>query len=265
MCEKCIHVGSELEKRWVLLVCMRLCGLLVVVSRTSIMSSRSMSSSVGACVQYTRSSNVCLKVVLFTLFLFLNRAQRVLRNESIISENIDLRGTAIMPLCASAMLHVALMSPGLFIPTRHGRVSVLCSVLHVALLYSVALFLVTAALWRYTTTASFLSVLLASHLCLVVRPTRPDLVPAQKLTYGYFMDSCAYALVLFSWVLLPILRVSELEAIALLYVPEALCFVFAYTMQLVTLLLNVMVAAAFSVGGGGGGGNGGGGDLKEAG
>lgn len=209
-----------------------------------------MVSSVRACVQYTRPSHVSLKVLLCVLFLFLNRAQRVLRKGSVITDNIDLRGTAIIPLLASAILHVALMFPGLLVPTRHGRMAVMCTILHVLFLYSVAGFLVTAALLRYTTTASFISVLLASHLCLVVRPTRNDLVPAQNISYGSFMDIMAYTIVVFSWVLLPVLRVSELEAIALLYVPEILCFAFAYAMQFVTLVLNVVVMAAFSVGGG---------------
>ena len=107
----------------------------------------------------------------------------------------------------------------------------------------------TYALGRYITTASFLAVFLASHLCFVVRPVEPDLIPAQSISYKHFMDIAAYVLPVVSWIILPVLRVHELEAIALLYVPEALCFVFAYTTQFMTLLLNVAVNAACSVGG----------------
>lgn len=112
-----------------------------------------------------------------------------------------------------------------------------------------ATLLVTYAMGRYLTTASFIAVLLASHLCFVVRPIEPDLIPAQSISYKHFMDIAAYVLPIVSWILLPVLRVHELEAIVLLYLPEAFCFVFAYTIQFLTLLLNVAVDTACSVSG----------------
>ncbi|KAJ1467702.1 hypothetical protein T484DRAFT_1755659 [Baffinella frigidus] len=206
-----------------------------------------MAVGVRCYARYARSSHVSLKVLQCVLFVFFNRAQRVLRNGSFLVSSLDLRGTAVLPLVVSAVLHTAILCPGLVVPTRRGRIAVLCTLLHVMLLYMLAGLLVASALDRYVTTASFLSVLVASHLCLVVRPIESDLVPAQKVSYGHLMDIAAYALPVVSWVLLPVLQVHELEAIALLYVPEVLCFVFAYIMQFVTLLLNVAVDAACSV------------------
>lgn len=207
-------------------------------------------------MHYTRPSPVSLKVLQCTLFVFFNRAQRVLRGGSMLLGSLDLSGTAVLPLVVSAALHTSVLCPGLLSPTRSGRVSVLCALLHVLLLHALAVLLVTTALHRYATTASFLAVLLASHLCLAVRPLSSDLVPAQTLSCRV-MHVASYALPVLVWMLLPVLRVHELEAIALLYVPEALCFTFAYSLQFVTLLLNVAVTAACSLcGAGSGAGNG---------
>lgn len=200
-------------------------------------------------IQYTRPGHVTLKILQCVLFVFFNRAQRVVRNGSIIVDNVDLGVMAVLPLLFSAVLHIAVLCPGLVAPTRSGRISVLSSLLHVVLLYICAMCIVTSALVRYTTTASFVAVLLASHLCLVVRPISSDLVPAQKLLYGRFMDVTAYVIPVVSWILLPVFRVHELEAIVLLYVPDALCFVFAYAIEFTTLLLNVAVGAGCSIGG----------------
>jgi hypothetical protein len=202
-----------------------------------------MVSSIRSYMQYARPGHVTLKVLQCVLFVFFNRAQRVIRNKSVIVDGLDLRGTAMIPLLFSAALHIALMCPGLVIPTRRGRVPVISSLLNIMLLYALAGFLVTFALWRYMTTASFVSVLLASHLCLVVRPINSDLVPAQKFAYGYFMDISAYSIPVIAWILLPVLRVHELEAIALLFIPDALCFVFEYVIRVTNLLLNVGVIA----------------------
>jgi hypothetical protein len=206
-----------------------------------------MTSNVRSYIQYTRPGHVILKVLQCVLFVFFNRAQRVMRNQSIIVDSLDLRGTAILPLIVSAALHVAFLCPGLVIPTRRGRIPVICSLLSIILLYALACLVVTLALGRYVTTASFISVLLASHLCLVVRPLYTDLVPAQKMTYGYFMDTSAYVLPVVSWILLPVLRVHELEAIVLLYIPDAFCFVFEYVIRFTTLLLNVVVVTGCSI------------------
>lgn len=203
--------------------------------------------NVRSYLQYTRPSHVTLKVMQCVLFVFFNRAQRVMRNGSVIVNSLDLRGTAMLPLGVSVALHIALLCPGLVIPTRRGRVPVLCSLLHVILVYMLAALLVTFALDRYTTTASFIAVLLASHLCLVVRPLDNDLVPAQILSYGRFMAVASYVIPVVSWILLPVLRVHELEAIALLYIPDALCFVFAYTIEFVAILLNVATVAGCSI------------------
>jgi hypothetical protein len=203
-----------------------------------------MPSSLRPYVHYNRPSNVSLKVLQCVLFVFFNRAQRILRNGSFLVDSLDLRSTAILPLVVSAVLHTAFICPGLVIPTRRGRIPVLCALLHVILLHMVAVLVVTAALDRYVTTASFLAVLIASHLCFVVQPIEPDLIPAQSISYKHFMYIAAYLLPVVSWILLPVLRVHELEAITLLYAPEALCFVFAYTMHFLTLLLTVAVDAA---------------------
>jgi hypothetical protein len=200
-------------------------------------------------VNYGTSSSVSLKVLQCLLFVFFNRAPRILRNGSFFVDMLDLRTTAILPLIMSAALHTAFIFPGLVVPTRRGRIPVLCALLHVILLYMVAMLTVTVALDRYLSTASFLSVLLASHLCSVVRPVEPDLIPAQTISYKHFMNIAAYAIPVISWILLPVLRVHELEAIALLYIPEALCFVFGYTMNFATLLLSVAVDAACTMGG----------------
>ena len=208
-----------------------------------------MMGGVRSYVHYTRPSHVSLKALQCVLFVFFNRAQRVLRNGSFLVDNLDLRSTAILPLAVSLVLHTAFLCPGLVIPTRRGRVPVLCALLHVILLYMCAMLLVTYALGRYMTTASLLAVFLASHMCFVIRPIEPDLVPAQSISYKHFMDIAAYVLPVVSWIILPVLRVHELEAIVLLYVPEALCFVFAYTIQFITLLLDVAVDAACSVSG----------------
>jgi hypothetical protein len=199
----------------------------------------------------TRSSPVSLKVLLCTLFVFFNRAHRVLRSGSTIVTSIDLHGTAVLPLIASAALHTAFLCPGIVFPTRGGRIPVICALLQVLLLHALAILLITVALVTYTTTASFLAVLISSHLCLVVHPLVPDLVPVQHFSYGYVMRGVAYALPFFCWVLIPVLRVHAIEAIVLLYVPEALCFVFAYVMNFTTLLLHLAVVSACSVGGGG--------------
>jgi hypothetical protein len=206
-----------------------------------------MASNIRSYVQYTRPGHVVLKGLQCVLFVFFNRAQRVMRNNSVIVDSLDLRGTAMIPLLISVALHIALLCPGLVVPTRRGRVPVISAFLSIVLLYSLAGLVVTFALCRYMTTASFISVLLASHLCLVVRPLYTDLIPAQKVAYGYFMDMCAYAIPVVSWILLPVLRVHELEAIVLLYIPDVLCFVFDYVIRFTNVLLNVGVIAGCSI------------------
>ena len=197
----------------------------------------------------TNQSPVSLKALHCTLFLFCNRASRVILSGSIVATRLDLSETTILPLLLSASLHTAVLAPGIVVPTRVGRVSVICALLQVLLLHAFALLLVTEALRRYTTSASFLSVLLASHLCCAVRPINPGLVQAQGLLYGRVMGIATFVLPVMSWVLLPILRVHALEALTLLYVPEVLCTVFAYAIQFATLLIQVAVAAGCSVAG----------------
>jgi hypothetical protein len=203
----------------------------------------------------TQSSPLSLKVLLCVLFVFFNRAQRVLRNGSTLVNGMDLRGIALLPLIASAVLHTTLMCPGLVVATRGGRVMVAYTLLHMLLLHAVAMLLVTTTLDKYITTATFLSVLLASHFCIAIRPMQPDLVQSQKLLYGYVTRVSAYTLPVMCWIILPVLRVHELEAIVLLYVPEALCFLFAHAIQFSTLLLHVAVVSTCSVMGIAGGEN----------
>ena len=200
-------------------------------------------------IHYTKQSPITLKALLCTLFLFCNRASRVIRSGSIIATRLDLSETAILPLIVSAVLHTALLGPGIVVPTRVGRVAVVCALLQVLLLHACAILLVTETLHRYTTSASFLSVLLASHLCCAVRPIDPNLVQTQNILYGRVMGSATFVLPVLSWILLPVLRVHALEAITLLYVPEVLCIVFAYAIHFATLLLRVAVATGCSVAG----------------
>ena len=200
-------------------------------------------------MSYTRASHVSLKALQCALFVFFNRAQRVLRSESTLSTSLTLSATALFPIFASAALHTAVLCPGIAVPTRAGRVAVLYALLHVLLLHACAASLSIMFLQRYATTASFVSVLVASHLCFAVRPAVPDLVPAQAVSYGRVMDVMAYVLPLFSWVLLPVLRVHELEAITLLFYPEAVCFVFAHALQLTTLVIQLVVTTGCLVGG----------------
>jgi hypothetical protein len=196
---------------------------------------------------YTSPGHVNLKVLHCILFMFFNRAQRVLRMGSTVVDSLDMAGTSLLPLAVSCALHVAFLCPGLVSARRGGRVPVVYALLHVTLLHATAILLVTMALHRYATTASFLSVLLASHMCISIRPCSVDLVPVQAVSYGYIMRGVAYILPLICWVLLPILRVHELEAVALLYVPEAVCFAFAYTLQFATVVIHIAITAMCSV------------------
>jgi hypothetical protein len=198
---------------------------------------------------YTRASPASLKALHCFLFLFCNRAQRVLRSESTLVSGLTLSGTALLPLFVSAALHTAVLCPGIAAPTRAGRVTALYALLHVLLLHACAVSLSLTFLARYATTASFVSVLVASHLCFAVRPAIPDVAHAQALSYGRVMGAAAYALPALSWVLLPVLRVHELEAITLLFLPEALCLIFASALQMATLLLHLATTTACLVGG----------------
>ena len=198
-------------------------------------------------LQYTTPGHVPLKVLHCVLFIFFNRAHRVLRINSTVVDSLDLSGTAMLPVFVSCALHAAFLCPGLVSATRSGRVPVVYAILHVLMLHTMAILLITTALHRYTTTASFLSVLLASHMCLSVRPWSVYLVPAQSTSYGIIMRCMAYIIPVLSWVLLPILRIHELEAVALLYLPEAMCFVFAYALHFTTFLVHVGVVAGCSV------------------
>jgi hypothetical protein len=195
-------------------------------------------------MQFSTSGPVSLKAFVCILFIFFNRATRIFHNGSMLSTHLSLADTALLPLIMSAALHVACLGPGVLSPTRAGRIPVVCAILHVSLLHALAIWVVTLALTRYTTTASFTSIMLASHLCFAVRPTSKDLVPAQRVVYGFVTGAAAYALPLLAWVVLPILRVHELEAIVLLFVPEALCFMFACALQFVSTVLHIGVTAA---------------------
>ena len=200
-------------------------------------------------IHCTKQSPITLKALQCTLFLFCNRASRVIRSGSIVATRLDLYDTSILPLLASAVLHTAILGPGIVVPTRVGRIVVICALLQVLLLHAFALLMVTETLRRYTTSASFLSVLLASHLCCAVRPINPNLVHAQNILYGRVMGSATFVLPVLSWILLPVLRVHALEALTLLYVPEVLCTIFAYAINFVTLLLRMSVTAGCSVAG----------------
>jgi hypothetical protein len=212
-----------------------------------------MLSMTGTLVQspmsYTRASHVSLKAMQCILFLFFNRAQRVLRSESTLTTGLTLSGTALLPIFVSAVLHTAILCPGIAAPTRAGRVAVIYALLHVLLLHACTVALSLVFLQRYTATASFVSVLAAAHLCFAVRPAIPDLVPAQAISYGRVMGVAAYMLPVLCWILLPVLRVHELEAIALLFYPEALCFVFAHALQLAALVLHLVATTACLVAG----------------
>lgn len=197
-----------------------------------------------AVLHLTTPSAVSLKALVCTLFLFFNRATRVLSSGSVVATHLNLIDVAVLPLVVSVLLHLTCLCPGIFIPTRSGREPVIRAILHVLLLHALSVWLVAFALTRYATTASFLAVLLASHMCCIVRPVNPTLVPAQALLYGNFMGAVAYALPVLVWVLLPVLRVHELEAIVLLYVPEVLCFVFAYSLHLMTSVLHLVTVVA---------------------
>ena len=200
-------------------------------------------------IHCTTQSPVSLKAIHCVLFVFFNRASRVFHSGSVLVTKMDLSETAILPLLISAALHVAFLCPGMVVPSRTGCIPVLCALIQVLLLHAFALLLVTEALQRYTSTAGFLCVLLSSHLCYTVRPINPNLVPAQNLLYGRVMDSATFILPLLFWILLPVVRVHALEVIALLYIPEVLCTVFAYTLQFTTLLIHVAVDAGCSVAG----------------
>jgi hypothetical protein len=198
---------------------------------------------IESCLHYTTPSPVSLKMLHCVLFLFFNRATRLLRGGSVLATHLDLAETAVLPLVASAVLHTAFLCPGFVAPTRTGWMghgALLRSLLHMLLLHALAGLLVAGALRRYANIASFLAVILASHLIFSVRP-RYNLVPAQALLYGRLMVVASYAIPLLSWLVLPVLRVHELEAIVLLYVPEALCYAFEWTLRFGTLLLQMVV------------------------
>jgi hypothetical protein len=198
-------------------------------------------------INCTQSSPVSLKALVCTLFIFFNRAQRVLRSESTLVRSLDLRSISILPLLASAVIHTTLMCPGFVVPTRGGRVQVAFEILHMLLLHSISVLIVVVTLGTYVTTASFLSVLIASHLCLVIKPMQSNRLVQP---YGHLIKSVgAYAIPIISWILLPILRVHELEAVFLLFIPELLCFVFAHMMKFTTLILQVAVVSVCSVAG----------------
>jgi hypothetical protein len=200
-------------------------------------------------MNYVNHSHVSLKILQCALFIFFNRAHRILRTGSILVEKIDPVFITIIPLLISAVLHTAILCPGVVLPTRVGRTASIFSLLHILLLHVFAILLVVMALQRYTTTAGFMSVLLASHFCLGVRPTQTDMVHAHGIVYGYFMSVAAYILPLVCWVLIPVFRVHELEALALIYIPETICFIFQYTLQFFTLFLHIAVVSACSLGG----------------
>jgi hypothetical protein len=195
----------------------------------------------------TELSHVTLKVLVCVLFIFFNRAQRVLRSESILVTRLDFRVIAILPLIVSVVMHTSLMCPGFVIPTRGGRITVFCALIQMLLLHALAILLVVVTLNHYITAASFLSVILASHLCLVVRPVNMNIVQTRTISYGCVARFVAYMLPVVCWILLPILRIHELEAIVLLYTPEALCFVYEHLVRFTTLLLQVAVVSACSV------------------
>ena len=130
--------------------------------------------------------------LLCVLFVFFNRAQRVIRNGSTLTHSLDLSCIAL--LLASALIHTVMMCPGLVVPTRGGRIPVVFALLLMLLLHSVAILLITTTLNRYITTSGFLSVLVASHLCFAIRPIQPDVVQSQKISYEYVTKKASYVL-----------------------------------------------------------------------
>lgn len=197
-------------------------------------------------VDFLGSSPVTLKGLLFALFVFFNRAQRILHKRDtfrVLTAIDDPALCVVLPLLVSAVLHTACLAPGLVQPTRHGRESVLRAILYVGLLHLLGAWIVSVVLSLYTSTAAFLAVIMAGHLCVAVRPAVRDLVPLQPLTYGVGMRVAAFAVPVLSWMLLPIFRVHSLEVIAMIYSPEALCFAFAYASQVVATLVQVCVVA----------------------
>ena len=215
--------------------------------KTDVVVSKTKPQSMQKVLHYTQSSPVSLKVLLCVLFVFFNRAHRVIRNKSTLTDTFDLVGFALIPLLISLLVHTILMCPGIFVPPRGGRMQVIFAILHVLLLHSVAALLISMTLNRYITTSGFLSVSIASHFCFSIRPLQPNLIQSQKILYGCVTKLAAYVLPVLCWILLPVLRIHELEAIVLIFIPEALCFVFAHCLHFATLLLNVAVLSACSV------------------
>ena len=192
-------------------------------------------------------SPVSLKVLMCVLFVFFNRAHRVLRSESMLVTSIHFRVIVIIPLLFSVLMHTALMCPGFVIPTRGGRVTVLCALMQMLILHALSILLVVVTLNHYVTAASFLSIILSSHLCFVVRPVKLNIVTTRTISYEGVTRFAAYLLPVFCWILLPVLRVHELEAIVLLYTPEALCFIFGHVLSFSILLLQVGVVSACGI------------------
>lgn len=125
--------------------------------------------------------------------------------------------------------------------------AVLYALLHMLCIHGICFIIVITTLRNYPTSAGFLSVLLGSHLCLSVHPRTVDLIPGQAMWYERIMPALAFVIPILSWLLLPILRVHELEAIALLYVPEVICFIFAHVLQFVTIFLDLSVVTVCSL------------------
>lgn len=169
-------------------------------------------------------SPVWAKTLCCILFLFMNRAHKIVMRDTVIAQRESYETACILPFLVAVFLHLATLFPAL-LPRSGSRRMVVCYLLlQVAVIAILCGIVVIKFMHHYPSIAPFFSVLLAVHLCyLTPRPSRDLFITLpQKAMYSYVFPVVSGIVPFTAWLFLPVFRPHEMEALVLLFVPELL-------------------------------------------
>jgi len=182
-------------------------------------------------------SPIWAKALCCILFLFMNRAHKIVMRETLIAQREAYETACILPFLVAVFLHLATLFPAL-LPRSGSRRMVVCHLIfQVAVLALLCGIVVIKLMHYYPSIAPFFSVLLAVHFCyLTPRPSKDLFITLlQKTMYTYVLPILAAIIPVTAWLFLPVFRPHEMEALVLLFAPELLAIVASVAIRIYSL------------------------------
>jgi hypothetical protein len=172
-------------------------------------------------------SPVWAKTLCCVLFLFMNRAHKIVMRETLIAQREAYETACFLPFLVIVFLHLATLLPALLPRSSSRRMAVCCLLLQVAVFALLAGIVIIKFIHFYPSIAPFFSVLLAVHLCYLTPRSSNDFYISlpQKSMYTYVLPVLSGIIPVTAWLFLPVFRPHEMEALVLLFTPELFAMV----------------------------------------